>query len=64
MTTYYESTRKKQYVAAIMETEDVNSTKDWLARGSEQDKIRENVKDRFAGRSIESLDSLIVATDH
>ena len=64
MTSYYEPTRKKQFVAVIMETEDVASREGWLARGSEQDHIRQNVKDRFGKSAIEFLDPLIDATDH
>jgi 2-polyprenyl-6-methoxyphenol hydroxylase-like FAD-dependent oxidoreductase len=64
MASYYEPTREKQFVAAIMETEDVTSREGWVARGSEQARIRQNVKDRFGGRAIESLGPLIEATDH
>ncbi len=64
MTSYYEVTRKKQFVAAIMETKDVASREGWLARGSEQDEIRQNVKDRFGSGAIGFLDPLIEATEH
>ncbi|ETI26615.1 hypothetical protein G647_10376 [Cladophialophora carrionii CBS 160.54] len=64
MTSYYEPQRKRQFVAAIMETEDVISKEGWLARGSEQDKIRQNVKGRFGNSAIGFLNSLIDATDH
>ncbi|OQV03491.1 FAD binding domain-containing protein [Cladophialophora immunda] len=64
MTTYYEPTRKKQFVAAITETADVASREGWLARGMEQKRIEEDVKSRFGGGAIEFLDPLISATDH
>ncbi|KAJ9611648.1 hypothetical protein H2200_004832 [Cladophialophora chaetospira] len=64
MTSYYESTRNKQFVAAIMETADVASREGWRARGSEQDQIKQNVKDRFGKGAIGFLDPLIEATDH
>jgi 2-polyprenyl-6-methoxyphenol hydroxylase-like FAD-dependent oxidoreductase len=64
MTSYYEPKREQQFVAAIMETEDVRSKEGWLARGSEQDKIRQNVRDRFGNSAIGFLDPLIDATRH
>ena len=63
MTSYYEPTRKKQFVAAIMETADVASKEGWQARGSEQGKIKENVKDRFGNGAIGFLDPLVGATE-
>lgn len=63
MTSYYEPTRTKQFVAGVMETEDVASKEGWLARGSEQDKIRENVKHRFGESAIGFLDPLVQAVD-
>jgi 2-polyprenyl-6-methoxyphenol hydroxylase-like FAD-dependent oxidoreductase len=64
MTSYYEPKREQQFVAAVMETEDVKSKEGWLARGSEQDKIRQNVRDRFGNSAIGFLDPLIDATSH
>ena len=64
MTTYYEPTRTRQYVAAVMETEDVLSREGWLAQGSQQDKIKHDVSSRYAGSAIKFLDPLIEATDH
>ncbi|KIY02755.1 uncharacterized protein Z520_01220 [Fonsecaea multimorphosa CBS 102226] len=64
MTTYYEPTRKKQFVAAITETADVASREGWLARGTEQKRIEQDVKGRFGGGAIEFLDPLISATGH
>jgi salicylate hydroxylase len=64
MTSYYEPTRQKQYVAAIMETPDVASREGWLARRSEQKKIKDNVRERFAKGAIKFLDPLVEMTDH
>ncbi|KIW69406.1 hypothetical protein PV04_05285 [Phialophora macrospora] len=64
MTSYFEPQREQQFVAAIMETEDVRSKQGWLARGTEQDKIRQNVRDRFGNSAIGFLDPLIDATTH
>jgi 2-polyprenyl-6-methoxyphenol hydroxylase-like FAD-dependent oxidoreductase len=64
MTTYYEATRSRQYIAAIMETKEVLSREGWLAQGSQQDKIKHDVSSRYAGSAIKFLDPLIKATDH
>ncbi|KAH0845443.1 putative salicylate hydroxylase [Fonsecaea pedrosoi] len=64
MTTYYEPTRKKQFVAAITETADVASREGWLARGAEQERIKQDIKSRFGGGALKFLDPIISATDH
>ncbi|KIX01084.1 uncharacterized protein Z518_10150 [Rhinocladiella mackenziei CBS 650.93] len=64
LATYYEHSRRKQFVAAVMETEDVVSREGWLARGSEQDWIKQDVKSRYGNSAIGFLDPLIDSTDH
>ncbi|KIW87397.1 uncharacterized protein Z519_12033 [Cladophialophora bantiana CBS 173.52] len=64
MTTYYEPTRKKQFVAAITETKDVESREGWLARSAEQERIKQDVKTRFGGSAIGFLEPLMAAADH
>lgn len=64
MTSYLEPTRKKQFIAAVMETADVVSREGWKAQGSEQETIRQNVQDRFGNSAIKFLDPLIAATEH
>ncbi|KAK5280690.1 hypothetical protein LTR40_005977 [Exophiala xenobiotica] len=55
MTTYYEATRTRQYVAAIMETKEVLSREGWLAQGSQQDKIKHDVSSRYAGDAAHAM---------
>lgn len=64
MTSYLEPTKKKQFIAAIMETEDVVSREGWKAQGSEQESIKRNVQNRFGNSAIKFLDPLIEATEH
>lgn len=64
MTSYIDPTRKKQFIAGVMETEDVVSREGWKAQGSEQESIKRNVQSRFGNSAIRSLDSLIDATEH
>lgn len=64
MSTYYERTRRKQFVAAIMQTEDVVSREGWIAKGMEQEKIRQNVKSRHSPSAIECLEPLIEGTEN
>jgi salicylate hydroxylase len=49
---YYESTRTKQFVAAVMETPDVKSKDGWIAMGKEQDEIKQRVEERYLGDGL------------
>jgi len=64
MTSYFESTRKKQFIAGVMETEDVVSREGWKVQRTEQESIKKNVRNRFGNSAIKFLDPLIEATDH
>lgn len=64
MTTFYEPTRERQFVAAIMETADVASKQGWRAKGTEQEKIKMNIQTRYGKSAIKFLDPLLEATDH
>lgn len=64
MTSYFEASRKKQFIAGVMETEDVVSREGWKAQGSEQENIKKNVQNRFGNSAIKFLDPLIGTTDH
>ncbi|KIV96461.1 hypothetical protein PV10_00331 [Exophiala mesophila] len=63
MTTYLEPTRTKQFMAAIMETPDVKSKDGWRARATEQENIKNNIKERFGNSAVKFLDPLIEATN-
>lgn len=64
LVSHYESTRTKQYVGAVMETKDVLSRDGWVAKGLEQDRIKDDVRSRYNSSSIKILGQLIEATDH
>ncbi|ETN45570.1 uncharacterized protein HMPREF1541_09402 [Cyphellophora europaea CBS 101466] len=49
---HYERTRTRQFIAAVMETEDVRSKEGWIAMGKEQEEIKRRVKERYLGANI------------
>lgn len=60
---YYEVSRKEQFVAAVMETPEVKSKEGWRAKGSDQETVRVDIKRRFGGAAqLLGLDALIEST--
>ncbi|RMZ90262.1 hypothetical protein DV736_g2519, partial [Chaetothyriales sp. CBS 134916] len=59
MSSLYTPDTDKHYVAAIMETEDVRSRDGWLAKGAEQDQIKQNVLGRYQSKAMPYLATLI-----
>ena len=60
---YYEASRKEQFVAAVMETPEVKSKEGWRAKGSDQETVEADVKRRFGGAAqLLGLDALIEST--
>ena len=60
---YYEASRKEQFVAAVMETPEVKSKEGWRAKGSDQETVEADVKRRFGGAAhLLRLDALIEST--
>ena len=55
----YTLSKDKHYIAAIMETEDVQSREGWLAKGAEQDKIRQSVLERYQSKAMPYLQTLV-----
>lgn len=49
---YYEPSRTKHFVAAVMETADVKSKEGWVAMGKEQDEIKHRVEERYLGGNV------------
>ena len=59
MCSYYEESRTKMFLAAIMETKEVESREGWVAKGREQDEIKRSVKEKYCGSAIKCLDDLV-----
>lgn len=60
MGSYFEPTKSKSFLAAIMEIEDVKSREGWKAMGSDQEKIKKSVLERHSTGVLSSqLHSLI-----
>ena len=59
MCSYYEESRTKMFLAAIMETKEVESREGWVAKGKEQDEIKRSVKEKYCGSAIKCLDDLV-----
>ena len=59
MCSYYERCRTKMFLAAIMETEAVESREGWVAKGKEQDGIKRSVKEKYCGSALKCLDDLV-----
>ena len=60
---YYEASRKEQFVAAVIETPEVKSKEGWRAIGSDQEAVKADVKRRFGGAPPKlGLDALIEST--
>ena len=49
---YFEKSRTQQFIAAVMETDDVKSREGWIAMGKEQEDIKRRVKERYLGDNI------------
>ena len=59
MCSYYEQSRTKTFLAAIMQTKEVESREGWVAKGKEQDEIKRSVKEKYCGSAIKCLDDLV-----
>ena len=60
---YYEASRKEQFVAAVMETPEVKSKEGWRAKGSDQDTVKADIKRRFGGApELLGINALIGST--
>ena len=57
--TFCEEGRREVFVAAIMETKDVQSKEGWKAKASEQEEIKKSVWERYSGSKMGCLDALI-----
>lgn len=62
MSTYYEPTRTKQAISIVTGMEDVKSRDGWLARGAEQENLKNEVRERYGNSPIPGLDELIEDT--
>ena len=61
---YYEASRKEQFVAAVIETPEVKSKEGWRAKGSDQETVKADVRRRFGGApQVPGLDALIESTE-
>lgn len=49
---YFEKSRTQQFIAAVMETNDVKSKEGWVAMGKEQEDIKRRVAERYLGDNI------------
>lgn len=49
---YYEPSRTKQFLGAVMETADVKSKEGWYALGKEQEVLKERIERAYAGEGI------------
>ncbi len=56
---FCEETRKEVFIAAIMETKDVQSKDGWKAKAGEQEEIKKSVRERYSGSKMICLDPLI-----
>ena len=63
MASYFESSRKKQYVAGVVEMSEVRSKEGWRAKGRDQEAVEVNLRRRFGGGAPAlGLDELIEST--
>lgn len=62
---YYELSRTRQFIAAVMETPDVKSKEGWIAMGKEQDDIKHRVQERYleGSRKMGAISSLVRASN-
>ena len=63
MCSYHEESRTKMFLAAIMETKEVESREGWVAKGKEQDEIKSSVKEKYCGSAVKCLDNLVERSD-
>jgi 2-polyprenyl-6-methoxyphenol hydroxylase-like FAD-dependent oxidoreductase len=61
MASYFESTRKEQYVAVVMEIAEVADREGWKIRGSDQEAIKADILERFRNESMPELADLTEA---
>lgn len=59
LTSYYEPSRKSIYLAAVMEVEEQASRESWKVRGADQQKMKEEVAERFRDARIPCLGQMI-----
>lgn len=56
---YYEPSQKMIYLAAVMEVEGQTSCESWKVRGADQQKIKEEIRERFRDARIPCLGQTI-----
>ena len=59
MSSYFEPTRTKQYIAAVMEVTEVASRDGWKLRGADQDGIKADIMERFKCDTMPELAALV-----
>jgi salicylate hydroxylase len=58
----YTAERDEHYIGAVMETEDVKSRAGWLAKGAEQEGIKQSVLERYQSDAMPYLRELIMGS--
>lgn len=56
---FYNAARDSLYIGGVMEKANVDSREGWKAKGDDQARVREDIKERFSGSKIKELDRLI-----
>lgn len=59
LTSYFEPSRKSIYLAAVMEVEEQPSRESWKVRGADQQKMKEEIAERFRDARIPCLGQMI-----
>lgn len=49
---HFEDSRTQHFIAAVMETPDVESKEGWIAMGKEHDDIKRRVEERYLGQNV------------
>ncbi|KAK4501930.1 hypothetical protein PRZ48_007740 [Zasmidium cellare] len=59
MASYFEKSRKQQYIAVVLETEEVNSREGWKVKGADQAEVKRQILERFDNKAIPELRQLV-----
>jgi salicylate hydroxylase len=59
MVSFFEPSRTAMYMAAVMETAEVQSREGWKAKGEDQEVIRKGIMERFGSNAVPELKPLI-----
>ncbi|WPH03526.1 Salicylate hydroxylase [Acrodontium crateriforme] len=59
MASYFDSSKKQQYIAAVMETEEVGDKEGWRVKGAAQETIKKDIQERFHSPAMPEIGEMI-----